>query len=404
MPNSDNWFQQLRESLRNVGNAFDDVKGARLIPLYSSTTEEEYIPDPEQLDEYRRLAADLKNTWVREAESDLSDHFTRSFREAPCRFNPTYFVDGSVRSVRALDGVEGNFVFPVVIGQIGAASVRRNARNEPVKFGLETKIVLLIPLSQLSDTLRIGLTSRVQGTRLEGEIYDPLVSQDGSPTGPTGTQRDYVELRSRAARRVKYSMANLEKQVLESCATQLSDETQLIVLDGPLIGMLKEAKMPENKIQRVVGVSKSFSMKPLILIEEYLGRSDCISKVLNLKDGERTDAIELHIDPCWVVTWYQRIHPRNRVESPLDGIVKVETHFPDYRACNTRDEQRAFEQDWSTTWDEIANTIYSERFPIPFHEQRWHSLLYPIYCCERLLKSSFLSPEVLRGLCSQFET
>jgi len=70
--------------------------------------------------------------------------------------------------------------------------------------------------------------------------------------------------------------------------------------------------------------------------------------------------------------------------------VKVETHFPDYRAVKSQDEPREFEDDWSKVWDDISNTVYAERFPIPFHEKRWHALLYPINCCERLLKSSFL--------------
>lgn len=145
------WFQQLRNSFRGVGEAFETVEGARLIPSFSPTSEEEYSPDPEQRDEDSRL--DPKDTWVREAETSPSDTFTRDFRHAQGDFNLKYFVDGSVRSVRALDGVEGNFVFPVVIGQIGAASVTRNERAEPVRHLLETDIVLLIPLSKLSDTL-----------------------------------------------------------------------------------------------------------------------------------------------------------------------------------------------------------------------------------------------------------
>jgi len=122
-----------------------------------------------------------------------------------------------------------------------------------------------------------------------------------------------------------------------------------------------------------------------------------------LEEGERTGAIELHIDRDWVVTWYQRIRPPEQVESPLDGIVKVETHFLDYPACKSPNDQRRLDpkvKDWSAIWDAIANIVYSERMPVPFHEERWHSLLYPIYCCEQLLKSSFLSIEVLRGLCA----
>jgi len=138
-------------------------------------------------------------------------------------------------------------------------------------------------------------------------LYDPLVSQDGSPIGSSENEKDYQELRSRASRRVKYLMASVEKQVLEHCVEELTDETELVVLDGSLIGILKEAQMHESKLRRVIGISKSFSMRPLTLIEQYFNRSDCISQFINLKEGERTGAIELHIGPDWVVTWYQRI-------------------------------------------------------------------------------------------------
>lgn len=403
MPNPDNRFQQLRDGFRNVGQAFDKVEGARLIPSFSSTTEEEYTPDPEQLDEASRFASvSSEETWARGAESDFSDDFTRDFRDAGGSLKFTHFVDGSVRSVRALDGVANNLVFPIVIGQIGAASVIRDTQNKPMKHRLETDIGLLLPLALLSDTLKIELENLLEGTFLEGKVHDPF---DHPGTDHPDEERDYTKLRQRASRRAKDLMVDIERKVLEDCVEDLPDETGLVVLDGSLFSPLKEAGegMPEDKISRVIGISKSFSMRPLIEIEKDLGRSDCISRLLDLKEGERTDAIELHIQRDWVVTWYQRIRPSSRVESPLDGIVKVETHFADYSPYESENEPRQFEKDWSKVWDEIANTVYAERFPIPFHEQRWHTLLYPINCCERLLKSSFFSFEVLRGLCSRFD-
>lgn len=399
MSNTPDRFQQLREGFQSFGQAFGEVEGARLIPSFSSITEEEYTPDPEKREEDKLLTTD--DLWAREAEPDFSDSITRDFRGAERCFNLTSFIDGSLRTVRALDGMEGSFVFPVVIGEIGAASIKRDSQNEPVKQHLETKVVLLIPLSQLSDTLGIQLTNQLKGTLLEGEIHDPLDSEDVSQTVSPGDEKDYTDLRSRAGRRAKYLMAAVEKKVLESCVEELTSDTELVVLDGTLIGMLKEAQMSDDKIRQVIGISKSFSMKPLILLQEYFERDDYISQLLNLKEGERTNALELHIGSHWVVTWYQRIRPRQRVESPLDGIVKVETHFADYPVCKSRSDYRELKNYWSKTWDEIANTVYAERLPIPFHEQRWHALLYPIYCCERLLKSSFLSLEVLRGLCSR---
>lgn len=404
MPKLDDRFQQLRDSFQNVEQAFRE-EGASLISSFSPTTEEEYTPDPEQMDEAIRLASVSDGeTWVREAESNLSDNFTRDFRNSRSRFKFTHFVDGSVRSVRALDGVVNGLVFPIVIGQIGAASVIRDALSKPMKHRLVPDIKLLIPKAMLSDTLRIQLDNLLKGTSLEDSVEDSLKSPGRDQPDE---ERDYTKLRQRASRRAKDLMADIERKVLEDCIKDLADETSLVVLDGSLFTPLKEAGegMSDDKIARVIGISKSFSMRPIIEIEKYLGRSDCIKRLVQLEEGERTDAIELHIQDDWVVTWYQRIRPRSRVESPLDGIVKVETHFADYSPCESVNEPRQqSEKDWSKVWDEIANTVYAERFPIPFHEQRWHTLLYPINCCERLLKSSFFSLEVLRGLCSRIDT
>lgn len=385
----EDWFQQIRESFRKVSKAFEKVEGAQLIPSFSPVSEEEYTPDPEQKDEEMRL--DLRGTWVREAESKPSSTFLRDFRHVESEFFLKYFVDGSVRSIRTLDGVEGNFIFPIVVGQIGAASITRNEQAQPVKHLFETDIILLIPLSKLSDTLRNQLENQLVGTILK--LEDTLDHGEDI--------REYSELRARAARRAKYLMAKKERQVIEKCVNSLTDGNQLVIMDGSLFTLFKEAQVHEDKIYRVIAVSKSFSIRPLILMEQYLNRRDCIRQLINLKEGERTDAIELHIDPHWVVTWYQRIRPPEQVESPLDGIVKVEVHFANYPACKSPNERRNFNGDWSTLWDKIAYSVYAERMPVPFHEERWHALLYPIYCCERLLKSSFLSIEALYGLCMQ---
>jgi hypothetical protein len=395
------YFQQLKSTFRKIGEAFDAVEGSRLIPSFSTTTEEEYIPDPEQREEENRL--NLKDTWVRAAETKPSSSFTRDFCNANSDFSFKFFVDGSVRSVRALDGIEGDFVYPIVIGQIGAASVTRDKETKPIKHLLDTNIILLLPLSKLSDTLRNQLKRNLIGTPLENKLFDPLHWRDAKGKDHYDDERDYGKLRSRASRRAKDLMADIEKSVVEKCVENLSEDSELIAVDGSLFSLHKETQISKEKLHQTIGISKSFSMTPLILMEEYLNRQDCIRQLMNLKEGERTDSIELHIDPDWVVSWYQRIRPREQVESPLDGIVKVDVYPKNYPACKSRDDRRKLSkssEDWSNTWDLIAKLVYTERMPIPFHEERWHVLLYPVYCSEKLLKSSFLSIEVLHGLCT----
>ena len=90
MPNTNDRFQQLRASFQKFGQAFNQMEGARLIQSFSSTTEEEYIPDPEQFREdelidYKGYETEI--LWARDAELDSSDTFTRDFRETSCSFN-----------------------------------------------------------------------------------------------------------------------------------------------------------------------------------------------------------------------------------------------------------------------------------------------------------------------------
>ena len=379
-------FSSLRNSFREFGGAFEGVPGAQLIPSFSPILEEEYTPAPEQMDEDRRLTRG--ETWVVEAE-EPSEDFVRDFMKPEQNFEFAYFVDGSVRSVRALDGREGNFIFPVVVAQVGAASIKRE-NGMPTPHIIKTETVLLLPLSSLSDTLQSRVENRLNST--------PLLIAD---TTDTVAEKDYSELRALASRKAKNLMTKTEGSVVMKCFGSHFDKQHLIAVDGSLFTLLAEANVPEDKLDRLVGVSKSFSMRPLILMQEYLNRDDCIGRLVSLKNGQRTDAIELHIDKHWVVTWYQRIHPPERVESSLEGIVKVEVHPCDYPALKSKkSKEKRNLGNWSGRWDAIANLVYSERLPVPFHEQRWHALLYPVYCCERLLKSSFLSAETLRGLCA----
>ncbi len=378
-----------KEDLMKLKESFQQSTGANLMPLLADKTEEEYIPDYEQLKEeeiYKDIESrSVKVSIVEKIEGDFKKKIPHNVNLNGLCFK--YFIDGSVRSLRILDGIEGNNRFPIVISQVGAVSLERENKNLKLNV-FNSSIYLLIPLCILSDTLRSNIEKRFE--RASIKIEDPLYRRDIG-TCESELKQDYIQIRNRASRRAKDLMADIEKIVLLETIKNINKSNEYILLDGSLFTPLKEARIHRDDLSNVVGVSKSFSLKPLLLLQEYLNRDDLIEKVFSLEEGERTNAFELHIENTWVVTWFQRIRPRNKVNSPLEGIVKVEVVPKNY---DKKDEL------FSTGiyWDAIAKLVYDERFPIPYHEDRWYSLLYPIYMCERYLKSSFLSFEVLKGL------
>lgn len=384
--------RELGEAIEEFAKAFLGEAGdAELLFAFSPMLEEEFSPSPEVRDEDSRLdAAGEGKTWVAPAEPvKSSEDLVRDFTRSSSDFTVSYFVDGSVRSVRTCDGIAGNSVFPIVVSQVGAASIRRNGTRLDT-YEVSTEVLLLLPLSLIPDTIRNRLKSHVKKIRLE----DTLDKGD--------TERDYANLRTRATRRARLIMAKSEGKVVKKCLDNSACK-DYIILDGSLFGLIKEAQIVNT--DRVVGVSKSFSMRPLLLAQRAVNSNTFVRKITELNEGERTFAFELHIDNDWVITWYQRIRPRGRVNAPLDGIVKVEVRPQEYKPRGSPNDRRSDDRKWTDYTDyynQVAKCVYEERFPVPYHEERWHALLYPVYCCEKVLKSSFFSVEVLRGLSNYF--
>lgn len=380
-------LEQLKEGFSEFGRLFRE--DAEIVPAFSPETEEEFSYPPEVREEESLLATAEGKTWVASAEPVeglkglIRD--TSSF-DGGC--TAKYFVDGSVRSVRTCDGITGSDVFPIVVAQVGAASIGR--RNScPYIQEIKTDVMVLLPMSLLPDTTRSKLSSKVKKIKLE----DTLDQGD--------SERDYTNLRSRATRRARLVMAKIEGDIVKKCIDDCP-ENEYIILDGSLFGLIKEAQL--KNLSRVIGVSKSFSMRPLLLAQEMVNTRQLVQKITQMGEGQRTFAFELHIDNDWVVTWYQRIRPRDRVDAPLDGIVKVEVRPENYECRESPKDKRKADPKWSSFFDQIAQCVHEERFPVPYHEERWHTLLYPIYCCEQALKSTFLSVEVLRGLSQHFHS
>ena len=79
-----------------------------------------------------------------------------------------------------------------------------------------------------------------------------------------------------------------------------------------------------------------------------------------------------------------RIHQKEKLKKPLDGVIKVE------KIATTRDEKSdGFD---TNTVDNISRSILLERNVTCYgNDDRWANHIYPIYLTELLLKNSFAS-------------
>lgn len=114
--------------------------------------------------------------------------------------------------------------------------------------------------------------------------------------------------------------------------------------------------------------------------------------IKNLDWKERSTVISPDTDEITVHGWwYLRVRPRDKICSPLQGIIKIEAFAVDTTEIeNGIPEARA---------DTISSYVLRERNVTPYNaDPRWASHIYPIYLTETYLKSSFVSPERFKAL------
>ena len=163
-------------------------------------------------------------------------------------------------------------------------------------------------------------------------------------------------------------------------------ETLLIYTRYDFIGL--DRSLDELAVfQNVVGVSKSFNPN---LRGVLRSKNRQIGNYLtNLRFGERTPVFVYDVEgtrrsKIKIGAWYIRIHPKENLKRPLDGVIKIEKIATTRRQC---------EDGFDTAMiNEISKSILIERNVTCYgNDQRWPNHLYPIYLTETLLKNTFVS-------------
>jgi hypothetical protein len=285
-----------------------------------------------------------------------------------------HFVDGSPRTVNVgfLLGANG-ISYPIALSHVGAAAVAfENGRWR--ETGFCEKYLILASVRQ-----GMGLNIQLGG---KWELEDPL-DQPGRKINLT----DIAEMRSAAVRRARRIMKNCEKELVRKLSKDSPEEW--IVVDGTLFDIEGYSDL---KDVQVIGVSKSFTLDPIVIKggkPERIGY--LVGMLRNLNVGWRSPVYRLTPDKNrpdrYTYMWFVRLHAAR--QSPISGVVKVELP-PSERYLDSALRAK--------TINAISYEIFRLRNPYLYDNRRGESFLYPIYVAETLIKSKLNSVEKLKGI------
>lgn len=360
-----NPFEGLRPALEVI------AREAQVLPATGQAIEDLVRPDHEEVIDRLRSVEDKVLDVIIESPNREPYVELRPIHRTE-RHLLRYFLDGSARTFFLGDAVEGNRRTPIHVAQIGAAAVFRKESGQINVARSVRRIVLMM------DKRAVSFGEEVQRlVERAGPLYafHDTMEEDGE----TEVTAPGKEPRSRAAHKAHHLMARLEDEVGRALPRQ---EGQWLVLDGSLG---KDLYLWRD-VPEFIGVTKSFSREPIFKLPgARRGQVVNLYELLvGLPFSARTCAFSARSGK--VAVWYVRLREQRHLDYPLMGVVKVELPNVGEKAVP------------SELIDEISAALIAERQVTPHgRDVRWHAHLYPIYLAEQTVKSSFVSPEVLKA-------
>lgn len=291
-----------------------------------------------------------------------------------------YFVDGSVKTYFLGTAVVHDQSTPIMLGQAGAAGVRREDDGRVRTYRACREIIILADRGVLTDGVWSKLEAMEPGN---GPVpLRVLNTKDSDQYTDGDADGEHKEKRSRAAHKANWRMRELEKETLRELLADHESTGAWAVVDG---GLGKEFK--EKAFERgFVGVVKNFSKDQLFELTSrgQTTRFNLYELLAKLELNHRTAVCGR--DNGHVAFWYVRMREQKHLDYPLMGVVKVEIPNP-------RNELVS-----SNLVDHLSRAMLAERSVCPHgRDARWHAHLYPIFLAEQVIKTGFYSEEVLRA-------
>lgn len=254
-----------------------------------------------------------------------------------------YFLDGAQRTMPRFLST----TFPVVETLSAAAVLEREPRGvgQVCPGTMDFQGIWILPLVGGDEEIR---RFRAFLETQEIEIRDPL-----GDAGPELLD-DYSTMEQRIYTVAMEARAEQEERVYQQWCRLSGDRDDWIVLDGRLRG--------ENP--RAIGLVKSFS-------RHYLTGPNA-AELYRMPEAHRTAAFRMVKRTGGVANtaWYLRLRDASGLD-PRHGLVRIEV---------------ASEIESSTEIDAISAALLAERTPRATDDDRWATLLYPIYHLEQALK------------------
>ncbi len=300
-----------------------------------------------------------------------------------------YFLDGSQRSHRVIDASFKSRFLPICAGQIGVAVLEReySGRMKPRRDLIRIENILAMPNVVEKDNAK-DLEKKINNEMPENEHFR-VVRYDYQ----SKEDKDPADL-GRAM--IIHEMQMLElKTIRDMIGKHMIQDERMLVKDGGLqyrdnkIKDLNFSKDDLVQLRNVIGLAKTF--KPNMTLGQGRGRQDLGNLTKDLDWKERSTVIRPPKDKATTYGWwYLRLRPREKVYSPLQGIVKIEVFAIGIEEDDGIPEARA---------DTISSYVLKERNVTPYNaDARWASHIYPIYLAETYLRSSFLSHDRFKAL------
>jgi len=254
-----------------------------------------------------------------------------------------YFLDGAQRTIPRFAGT----TFPVVESICAAGVLEREPRGlgRVCAGTMDFQAIWILPLECDDREIR---RFRAFLEEQEIEIRDPL--GDGGPE----LLDDYSTMEQRIYAVAMNARAEHEERVYRTWCGLYGDSDEWIVLDGRVRG----------GNPRAIGLVKSFS-------RHYLTGPNA-AELYRMPEAHRTAAFRMtKRDGGEAITaWYLRLRDASGLD-PRHGLVRVEV-------------SGAIES--PAEIDAISAALLAERSPRATGDDRWATLLYPIYHLEQALK------------------
>lgn len=356
----------------------NEIFNKRKIALYhnESLDLDHYYQEPyqDENDEIKEIGEPFEtNKSKKKRKYNLTEE-DRSFS------NFTYFMDGSRRTYKIGDIViDDKKIYPVVVAQVRAGCTKRDSNQKLHTYEEIGCKNLLLLTDKMNDVDFAEIKQRIIKTKMAKDLYLDVVKYKFNPL------KDNVPVNAAIAK-ANSIMHDMEINILEKMVnSNVLKPDQMLIVDGPLQFIKHDTGKPEfaDMFYNVVGISKSFDPMLPTANKAKRGSTQIGTELLKLEFGERTPVfLKENSKHSKFGCWYLRIRPKNRVSSPLEGIVKIE------KMAVIEDEDGIN----SSVVDNISLSILNEGSPTCYgRDERWASHLYPVYLTETLIKSSFES-------------